>query len=271
MRPALKRVAPPGKGPQAKGLHPSQPKGLRNAAAKSLEASKLQKDSPTNSLGSKKTEALKLETVILEAGRASGAKALGTKNLGTKNSTPKDAAKKPSARDVAAKNATARNPAVADLGAKNLGGKDDNSEGSIDPAVVRQIAELLNATDLTEIEVQKGDLRIRVARTAQVTAPAVPTAPPTAVVTPAAAEAAASDHPGMIKSPMVGTAYRRPSPEAKAFVEIGSQVKAGEKILLIEAMKTFNEILAPRAGTVTAILVEDNQPVEYDQPLMIIE
>jgi acetyl-CoA carboxylase biotin carboxyl carrier protein len=81
----------------------------------------------------------------------------------------------------------------------------------------------------------------------------------------------AADHPGAVKSPMVGTAYLRPSPEAKQFVEIGSQVKAGEKILLVEAMKTFNEILAPRAGTVTQILVEDGQPVEYGEPLLIIE
>jgi acetyl-CoA carboxylase biotin carboxyl carrier protein len=196
--------------------------------------------------------------------------------LGTKNSPAQDAAKKAAAKviaakDAAAKNATAKIPEVTDLGAKNLGAKNGNREGSIDPAVVRQIAELLNATDLTEIEVQKGDLRIRVARTAQVAAAAIATAPPTMVVPPATAEAAASEHPGTIKSPMVGTAYRRPSPEAKAFVEIGSQVKAGEKILLIEAMKTFNEIIAPRAGTVTAILVEDNQPVEYDQPLMIVE
>ena len=91
--------------------------------------------------------------------------------------------------------------------------------------------------------------------------------PPTlAVPLPTGAE-----NPGAVKSPMVGTAYLRPSPDAKAFVEIGSQVKAGDKILLIEAMKTFNEIVAPRAGTVTAILVEDGQPVEYGEPLLVIE
>jgi acetyl-CoA carboxylase biotin carboxyl carrier protein len=80
-----------------------------------------------------------------------------------------------------------------------------------------------------------------------------------------------ADHPGAVKSPMVGTAYVRPSPEAKPFVEVGSHVKTGDKILLVEAMKTFNEIVAPRPGTVTAILVEDGQPVEYGEPLLIIE
>ena len=78
-------------------------------------------------------------------------------------------------------------------------------------------------------------------------------------------------HPGAVKSPMVGTAYRRPSPDAKPFVEVGSVVKAGEKILLVEAMKTFNDIVAPRGGTVTAIFVEDGHPVEYGEPLLVIE
>jgi acetyl-CoA carboxylase biotin carboxyl carrier protein len=93
------------------------------------------------------------------------------------------------------------------------------------------------------------------------------------VLSPAGIEAAQqiADHPGAVKSPMVGTAYLRPGPEAKAFVEVGSHVKAGEKILLVEAMKTFNEIVAPRAGTVTQILIEDGQPVEYGEPLLIIE
>jgi len=154
---------------------------------------------------------------------------------------------------------------------RQLAANGDKNEGSIDPAMVRQIADLLNGTDLTEIEVQKGDLRIRVARAIPgLAAPRVLSAAALPATGPAV-EANAGEHPGTVKSPMVGTAYRRPSPEAKAFVDIGTQVKAGEKILLIEAMKTFNEILAPRAGTVTAILVEDNQPVEYDQPLLIIE
>ena len=87
----------------------------------------------------------------------------------------------------------------------------------------------------------------------------------------AAIEGKAEAHAGSVASPMVGTAYRRPSPDAKAFVEIGSTVKQGDKILLIEAMKTFNEIVAPRSGTVTAIFVEDGQPVEYGEALLVIE
>ncbi len=154
--------------------------------------------------------------------------------------------------------------------------------GGVDAGLVRELAQLLAEADITEIEVQKGDLRIRVARTASAPVAAAPSpvsvqvAPsPTPVVLspPAAAEQPnqLADHPGAVKSPMVGTAYRRPSPEADAFVEVGSTVKAGEKILLIEAMKTFNEIVAPRAGTITQILVEDGQPVEYGEPLLIIE
>ena len=154
------------------------------------------------------------------------------------------------------------------------------TKSPIDPELVREMAQLINETDLTEIEVQKGDLRIRVARTitANVMAP-VAAAPafapaPAAVAAPAAAPAdakAAAAHPGTVNSPMVGTAYRRPSPEAKPFIEIGQEVKAGERVLLVEAMKTFNDIVAPRAGKVVAILVEDGQPVEYGEPLLVIE
>jgi acetyl-CoA carboxylase biotin carboxyl carrier protein len=151
--------------------------------------------------------------------------------------------------------------------------------GGIDAALVREMAQLLTEADITEIEVQKGDLRIRVARNSSTSAvmPSpvsvqVAPSPAPVVLSPAqAAEQQIADHPGAVKSPMVGTAYTRPSPEAEAFVTVGSLVKAGEKILLIEAMKTFNEILAPRAGTVTQILVEDGQPVEYGEPLLIIE
>lgn len=155
------------------------------------------------------------------------------------------------------------------------------TKSPIDPDLVRDLAQLINETDLTEIEVQKGDLRIRVARTItaayqmpmqqplmqQAAQPvAVVAAPP-----PISSKTAAAQHPGAVKSPMVGTAYRRPSPDAKAFIEVGSVVKEGEKILLIEAMKTFNEIVALKAGTVTAIMVEDGQPVEYGEPLVVIE
>ena len=152
------------------------------------------------------------------------------------------------------------------------------TKSPIDPELVREMAQLINETDLTEIEVQKGDLRIRVARTitATVMAPVAPApafAPaPVAAAAAAPAEAtAAAAHPGTVNSPMVGTAYRRPSPDAKPFIEIGQEVKAGERVLLVEAMKTFNDIVAPRAGKVVAILVEDGQPVEYGEPLLVIE
>jgi len=145
----------------------------------------------------------------------------------------------------------------------------------IDPALIETLGKVIQAYDLTEIEVQHGDLRIRLARKKHIEqaparlapAPAMPA--DYASATPA--ERQPEDHPGAVKSPMVGTAYRRPRPEAKAFVEVGSQVVAGEKILLVEAMKTFNEIVAPRAGVVTAIFVEDGQPIEFGQSLLVIE
>lgn len=150
------------------------------------------------------------------------------------------------------------------------------TKSPIDPELVRELAQLLNETDLTEIEVQKDDLRVRVARniSATVQVPVAAPAPVAAAAVPAPAAPDArptANHPGAVTSPMVGTAYRRPSPDAKPFVEIGSEVKAGERILLVEAMKTFNDIVAPRAGRVTAILVEDGQPVEYGEPLLVIE
>jgi acetyl-CoA carboxylase biotin carboxyl carrier protein len=146
----------------------------------------------------------------------------------------------------------------------------------IDPVLVEQLAEIVTRLDLSEIEVQQGDLRIRVARQLQV-ATAAPTVSPVVLATPGAGPLHPApavvpiEHPGMVKSPMVGTAFRRQSPETKPFVDIGSQVKAGDKVLLIEAMKTFNEILAPRSGSVTAILIEDGQPVEFGEPLLVIE
>ena len=157
-------------------------------------------------------------------------------------------------------------------------------ENPFDPDLVRELANLIADTDLSEIEVAKGDLRIRVARmvtaavTVPVAAPAVHHAPapvvappPSAAAVAEAATKAGASHPGAVLSPMVGTAYRKPSPDAKNFVEIGSKVQAGDKVLLVEAMKTFNEIVAPRAGTVTAIFVEDGTPVEYGEPLLVIE
>ena len=155
------------------------------------------------------------------------------------------------------------------------------SSSTFDADLVRELAHLLSETDITEIEVEKGDLRIRVARLAATSvapAPAVSVAPVLVAPAPAPSgpgtpvSAGADDtHPDSLASPMVGTAYRRPSPDAKAFVEVGSSVAAGDKLLLIEAMKTFNDIVAHRAGTVRAIYVEDGQPVEYGEPLVWID
>ena len=138
---------------------------------------------------------------------------------------------------------------------------------------VRALAKLLDETGLTEIEIEEAGRRVRVARAAAGTAPYA-TGIATAPLTPAiAAERPieASAHPGVVLSPMVGSAYRAPGPGAKPFVDIGSNVKAGDSLLIIEAMKTLNQIPAPRAGTVTQILFVDSQPVEFAEPLMIIE
>ena len=140
---------------------------------------------------------------------------------------------------------------------------------AIDTELVEILAQLVTRLGLSEIEVANGDFKIRVARqlSAAVIQPAV--TPPQAAAM--GAPSAPADGPGTVKSPMVGTVYLRSSADAAPFVEVGAQVKAGDKVLLVEAMKTFNEILAPRAGTVTGILVEDGQPVEYGQPLLVIE
>ena len=126
-----------------------------------------------------------------------------------------------------------------------------------DTDLVRELAKLIADTGLSEIEVEKGDLRIRVARNLA-----------TAVTVPVVAPAA---NPGTVPSPMVGTAYRKASPDAKNFIEIGSRVEAGDKLLLIEAMKTFNQIKAPKSGIVTRILVTNSTPVEYGEVLLILE
>jgi acetyl-CoA carboxylase biotin carboxyl carrier protein len=143
-------------------------------------------------------------------------------------------------------------------------------------ALIRELAGLLDETNLTEIEVEREGLRIRVARSPAVVAAPMPfAAAPVAAAGPSAAVGAdtsdVAKHPGMVPSPMVGTAYVAPEPGAKPFVDVGSQVSAGETLLIIEAMKTMNQIPAPRAGTVKQILFEDGQPVEFGEPLMIIE
>ncbi|PPQ20668.1 acetyl-CoA carboxylase biotin carboxyl carrier protein [Bradyrhizobium sp. AC87j1] len=148
---------------------------------------------------------------------------------------------------------------------------------SEDSALVRELALLLDETSLTEIEIERAGLRLRVARNVSVAAtmPMQMAAAPAALPVPAAAPAAAgpdlSKHPGAVSSPMVGTAYWAPEPGAKPFIEVGSKVSVGQTLLIIEAMKTMNQIPSPRAGTVTQILVEDGQPVEYGEPLVIIE
>jgi len=150
----------------------------------------------------------------------------------------------------------------------------------IDKDLIRGLAELLTETDLSEIEVEQDDFRIRVTRAAPVAyAQAVPAPPaPAAAVSAPAPDAAAlsldedpSRHPGAVKSPMVGTAYLAPEPNAKPFVDVGDTVAAGQTLLIIEAMKHMNEVPAVKAGTVSAILVSDGQPVEYGEVLIIIE
>ncbi len=143
---------------------------------------------------------------------------------------------------------------------------------AIDHDVIRELAKLLEETGLTEIAIEQNGVSIRVARHS---APS-PTRAwagelPVPVTAPGAAPIDPTRHPGLVASPMVGTAYRGSEPGARPFVEVGSQVKAGETLVIIEAMKTMNQIPAPRSGTVIQILVEDGQPVEYGEPLMIIE
>jgi acetyl-CoA carboxylase biotin carboxyl carrier protein len=144
---------------------------------------------------------------------------------------------------------------------------------AIDKELIRELAQLLDETKLTEIEIERDGLRVRVGRGTTAVAAGVPAAPAAVAATPVAAAAPAdpAKHPGAVTSPMVGTAYIGPAPGAKPFVDVGSKVIAGETLLIVEAMKTMNQIPAPRAGTVTKILVEDGQPVEYGEPLMIIE
>ena len=145
--------------------------------------------------------------------------------------------------------------------------------------LIRELAKLIDETGLGEIEVEREGVRVRVARqsVAQVLAgtashvPSIPAVAPAPAVTSAPLAADPAKHPGVVTSPMVGTAYRSPEPTAKPFVDIGSTVKAGDPLLIVEAMKTMNQIPAQRGGTVTQILFEDGHPVEYGEPLMIIE
>ena len=154
----------------------------------------------------------------------------------------------------------------------------NNTSMQVDAGLVRQLAELLDDTRLTEIEVQDGDRRIRVVRNVAIPAQTATVAAAAPIANaPAAAPAAAPDpvpagaHPGTVKSPMVGTAYLSSAPGVKAFVAVGDQVAAGDTLLIVEAMKVMNPITSPRAGKVVQMLVENGQPVEFDQPLAIVE
>ena len=152
----------------------------------------------------------------------------------------------------------------------------------VDIAAIDELARIVSKYDLSEVEIDIGEFRVRVARNRFESFP--PPASPPAPASQAAgsppvardsqaprAEAGAEEFADAVKSPMVGTAYLRPSPDAKPFIEVGSTVKAGDKLLLVEAMKTFNDIVAPRGGKVVSILVSDGSPVEYGQPLVVIE
>jgi acetyl-CoA carboxylase biotin carboxyl carrier protein len=158
---------------------------------------------------------------------------------------------------------------------------DDKKIHDIDAALVRSLADILNETELTEIEVERGDLKIKVKREITVAAaPVAYAAAPAPVAAPvAAAPVAMPSDPATIvarsgeevKSPMVGTAYLQPSPEAPAFIKVGDKVKKGQTLLIVEAMKTMNPIQSPRDGVVSEILVGDAQPVEFGEPLILLE
>jgi len=145
----------------------------------------------------------------------------------------------------------------------------------VDRELIQELSKLLDETGLTEIEIEQEGQRIRVARGSVAVAAAAPRAIAAAAPQPITESASKpmdpAKHPGVVASPMVGTAYMAPEPSARPFIEVGSKVKAGETLLIIEAMKTMNQIPAPRAGTVTQILCEDGQPVEFGEPLVIIE
>jgi acetyl-CoA carboxylase biotin carboxyl carrier protein len=143
---------------------------------------------------------------------------------------------------------------------------------SSDSALIRELALLLDETSLTEIEIERAGLRVRVARNISVAASMPANFQPVAsAAASASVDAADVAHPGVVPSPMVGTAYWASEPGAKPFIEVGSKVSVGQTLLIIEAMKTMNQIPSTRAGTVTQILVEDGQPVEFGEPLVIIE
>lgn len=162
--------------------------------------------------------------------------------------------------------------------------KDKSAKPGSEQQLIRELAELLHETGLSEIEIEKSGLKLRVAKSVTVAAAPVAVGPVGAPQGSGAGAAAdqpadtgtpgpedAHKHPGAVKAPMVGTAYRSPEPSAPPFIEVGSKVKEGDTLLIVEAMKTMNQIPAPKAGTVTAILFDNGQPVEFGEPLVIIE
>jgi acetyl-CoA carboxylase biotin carboxyl carrier protein len=153
--------------------------------------------------------------------------------------------------------------------------KEAKSRGGPDQDLIRELASLLEETGLSEIEIEREGLRVRVARqqvvSATTVAPSLAAAPAAASPPTKADSEDPAKHPGCVKSPMVGTAYLAPEPSAPPFIDVGARVAQGQTILIIEAMKTMNHIPAPKAGTVTAILVGNGHPVEFGEPLVIIE
>jgi acetyl-CoA carboxylase biotin carboxyl carrier protein len=160
--------------------------------------------------------------------------------------------------------------------------KDNKEKAGAESALIRELADVLNDTGLSEIELERDGMRIRIARQLTMAAHVAPHVaighPPAHVAhAPAAASAgeparaADATHPGAVKSPMVGTAYRAAEPGAAPFVEVGTRVAQGQTLMIIEAMKTMNHIPAPRSGTVTAIFIDNGQPVEFGEPLVVIE
>lgn len=156
----------------------------------------------------------------------------------------------------------------------------ENADHTLEAGWIRELAGILEETGLTEIEIEKNDVRLRVSRqgggapapiVAAAAAPAPVAAPPAAAASAPASAPAGVDHPGAVKSPMVGTAYLSASPGAEPFVTEGGSVSEGQTIMIVEAMKTMNPITAPRSGTVTKVLVSDAQPVEFEEALLIIE
>ena len=148
--------------------------------------------------------------------------------------------------------------------------KPEDAADPLEGKMIRDLAAILQETGLSEIEIEKSGLRIRVARQVHLVA-AAHASPAAMASAPAAKTNDVSSHPGLVASPMVGTAYMAPSPGAAPFVKVGDMVNEGQPLLIIEAMKTMNQIPAPRSGRITQIIISDGQPVEFGEPLMIIE